>query len=86
VKESDRIRAMSTELTKMGAVVTELEDGLIIDGVESLRGATVQSYGDHRVAMALYVAGLVAAGTTTIIDIACVDTSFPGFFKMFNAL
>jgi 3-phosphoshikimate 1-carboxyvinyltransferase len=78
---------MSTELTKMGAVITELEDGLIIDGVESLKGAVVQSYGDHRVAMALAVAGRVAAGTTTtIVDTACVDTSFPGFFRMFEAL
>lgn len=86
VKESDRIHAMATELKKMGAVITEMTEGLIIDGVESLRGAKVYSYGDHRVAMALAIAALVADGTTTIDDIDCVDTSFPGFFNVLHAL
>ena len=86
VKESDRIHTMATELIKMGAVITELEDSLIIDGVEILKGSKVHSYGDHRVAMALAIAAHVAKGKTIIDDIECVNTSFPGFFKILQSL
>jgi 3-phosphoshikimate 1-carboxyvinyltransferase len=84
VKESDRIASMATELTKMGASVVETEDGLIIHGLggarpRRLRGATCTSHGDHRVAMALAIAGLLAEGPTTIQDTACIQTSFPEF-------
>lgn len=89
VKESDRIATMASELRKMGVAVTETPDGLIVQGTgkasssgpggRPLRGASCTSYGDHRVAMSLAIAGLVADGPTTIEDTACIETSFPGF-------
>jgi len=81
VKESDRIRALAENLRRMGAEVEELPDGLRVAGKQRLRGAEIESYGDHRIAMAFAVAGLVAQGTTTIRDSGCVDISFPGFFQ-----
>ena len=79
VKESDRLAAISAELGKMGAKIKELDDGMIIEGPTGLKGAKVKSYGDHRVAMSLTIAGLIADGETTIDDTACIETSFPGF-------
>jgi len=84
VKESDRIATIASELKKLGAHVKELEDGLIIEGPTALKGATVKSYGDHRIAMAMAIAGLVAEGETVIEDTACIETSFPGFEKILN--
>jgi 3-phosphoshikimate 1-carboxyvinyltransferase len=81
VKESDRIRTIAVELSRMGVRTEELEDGLIIHGGEGLRGAPCESYGDHRVAMALTVAGLRAEGETTISGAECIRTSFPGFME-----
>jgi 3-phosphoshikimate 1-carboxyvinyltransferase len=86
VKESDRIRSMVTELRKMGAEAEEFEDGLSINGGNPLRGAAVESYGDHRIAMAMAVAGLLAEGTTTIHGISSVNISFPGFFQLLRKL
>jgi 3-phosphoshikimate 1-carboxyvinyltransferase len=89
VKESDRIATMAAELNKMGAGITERPDGLIIQGGRSrrLRGASCSSHGDHRVAMSLAIAGLTADGITQIEDIACIETSFPGFHgKLLNLL
>lgn len=80
VKESDRLKTITAELTKMGAHIEEKPDGLIIHGPTQLRGAELTSYGDHRIAMTCAVAGLIAAGQTTVHDVACVDTSFPGFW------
>jgi len=79
VKESDRIKTMVSELKKMGADIQELEDGMFIVGPTKLKGTTVKSYGDHRVAMALTIAGLLAEGKTTVEDTDCIQTSFPGF-------
>jgi len=79
VKETDRIRALKIELTKMGAQIEEKEDGMIIKGVGKLEGAQCQSHGDHRVAMALAVAGLCGRGKTQVLDSGCIATSFPGF-------
>jgi len=79
VKETDRIKAISTELHKMGARIEERKDGMIIEGTGELRGSECQSYKDHRVAMALAIAGLAARGKTKIKDIECIETSFPGF-------
>ncbi len=84
VKESDRITTMATELRKLGASVTETKDGLVIQGLggqktKRLRGAACTSYGDHRVAMSMAIAGLTAEGETIIQDTACIETSFPGF-------
>ena len=81
VKETDRLRAVAENLRRMGAEVEEFPDGLRVAGRQQLRGAEVESYGDHRIAMAFAIAGLVAQGTTTIRDSACVDISFPGFFE-----
>lgn len=80
VKESDRLKTITAELTKMGAHIEEKPDGLIIYGPTPLRGAVLASSGDHRIAMTCAVAGLVASGQTTVEDVACVDTSFPGFW------
>lgn len=79
VKESDRIKSIVTELNKLGAKVKELEDGMLIEGVDVLVGSEVTSYGDHRMAMTLIVAGLIAQGETKIEDIDCINTSFPLF-------
>jgi len=81
VKESDRIGALAENLRRLGAEVEEYPDGLAVAGQQKLRGAVVDSFGDHRIAMALAVAALVAEGTTTIRRADCVDISFPGFFE-----
>ena len=79
VKETDRIHAMAVELAKIGVVVEEQLDGLVIQGGTSFGGALCQSYGDHRVVMSLAIAGLVAKEPIVIEDVDCVETSFPGF-------
>ncbi len=84
IKETDRISAITTELNKMGAEITEKEDGFIVKGPVKLKGATVNSYGDHRMAMALAIAGSVAEGKTVVCNSDCVGISFPGFDKMFK--
>ena len=86
VKESDRLAALARELGALGARVSERPDGLVIDGGAPLRGAHVHSGGDHRIAMALAVAGLVAEGETVIEDTACIATSFPQFPDLLNTL
>lgn len=80
VKESDRLAAMAEGLIAMGADVVAQDDGWVIHGPRYLEGARVNSYGDHRVAMALAVAALVADGKTEIDGAECVDISYPGFF------
>ena len=86
VKESDRIASMSTELKKMGVHVEEFEDGLAIEGSEKIISATVESHGDHRIAMSLAIAGLAIKGETTVEDTECVNTSFPGFTDLLDKL
>lgn len=86
VKESDRIKTISSELRKMGAKIEEQEDGMIIYGPTKLKGTVVQSYKDHRIAMSMAIAGLVADGETTIEDVDCIDTSFPGFESKLKSL
>ena len=86
VKESDRIATMATELRRLGAEVEERPDGLRIVGGRALRGARCQSYGDHRVAMAMAIAGLVAEGETQVEDADCIATSFPDFDKYLRRL
>lgn len=81
VKESDRIKAMVTELSKMGVDMEEYPDGVDIKGKVQLKGTAVESYGDHRIAMSLSIAGLIAIGETIIINPECVDISFPGFYE-----
>ena len=86
VKETDRISAMAGELSKLGADIKETQDGMIINGVEKLRGAHCGSRGDHRVAMSLAVAATRARGETVIGDAGCASISFPEFFSLFEAL
>ncbi|MFQ5694519.1 MAG: 3-phosphoshikimate 1-carboxyvinyltransferase [Terriglobia bacterium] len=86
VKESDRLAALAANLRRLGAQVEEHPDGLTLPGRQRLRGATVQSFGDHRIAMAMAVAGLVAEGPTTIENADCVEISFPGFFEVLTGL
>ncbi len=78
VKESDRIAAMSEGLRALGIQVDESDDGAVVHGGR-FSGGTVQSHGDHRIAMSLAIAGTVAADTVFVDDVAAVDTSFPGF-------
>jgi len=80
-KESDRIRTVVENLVRLGADIEELEDGFIVRGPCPLRGCTVQSFGDHRIAMAMAVAGLVAEGQTTIEGSEAVGVSYTGFFE-----
>jgi 3-phosphoshikimate 1-carboxyvinyltransferase len=86
IKETDRIAKTAQELSKMGAHITEKPDGLLIDGPTPLKGAVVDSHGDHRLAMSLAIAGLVAEGTTTIRNTDCVNTSFPEFWTLLETL
>lgn len=86
VKESDRIAAVTRELGRMGVRIEERPDGMVIPGGQRFRGAHVASGGDHRMAMALAVAGLVADGETVVEDVACVQTSFPTFVELVNTL
>lgn len=81
VKESNRIRVMTENLTAMGADVTETDDGMIIRGGRPLHGASVPCHMDHRIAMSFAVAALAAEGETVIQDSECVNISYPGFFE-----
>ncbi len=80
VKESDRIKSIVSNLTKMGAAVEEREDGFIIEGPVKLNAAALDSFHDHRIAMAFAVAALVADSESTIQHAECVDISFPAFY------
>jgi 3-phosphoshikimate 1-carboxyvinyltransferase len=82
VKESDRISSMTEELRRMGVVVTELPDGLEITGRDVLDSAVCESHGDHRIAMAMAIAGLAARGDTVVRNTGWIDTSFPGFERI----
>ena len=86
VKESDRIATMATELGRLGAEVEERPDGLRIVGGRPLRAARCHSYGDHRIAMTMAIAGLVAEGETQVEDADCIATSFPDFDKYLRRL
>ncbi|MFW5976565.1 MAG: 3-phosphoshikimate 1-carboxyvinyltransferase [Bacillota bacterium] len=87
VKETDRIRAMATELNKLGVKVKELPDGMIINGPVKLKGGVeLESYGDHRVAMSLAIAGLKCEDKIKINNCECINTSFPDFKKRLNSL
>jgi len=77
---------MAEGLAAMGANITANADGWTIEGPTNLQGAQVRSLGDHRVAMALAVAGLLAAGETEIEGAECVDISYPGFFDQLEDL
>src|ERR1051326_4054968 len=86
VKESDRIAATAAGLRAMGAEVEEFADGLRVAGRARLRGAQIDSGGDHRIAMAFSIAGLLADGETEIKDADCVAVSFPEFFHLLDSV
>lgn len=86
VKESDRIAVVTENLKAMGADVIPTSDGMIITGGRPLHGCQIQTYADHRIAMAFSVAGLNADGTTTFSDADCVSISYPGFFQDIHRL
>ena len=85
-KETDRLSATAENLRKMGVEVIENPDGLAVSGPTQLRGATINSYGDHRIAMAFSVAALVADGPTEIVGADCVKISFPEFFELLRSV
>jgi 3-phosphoshikimate 1-carboxyvinyltransferase len=82
VKESDRIATVVTELRALGARIEPQADGFVVEGPTPLRGAVVDSHGDHRLAMALAVAGLIAEGEVVVKNVECIDDSFPGFAEL----
>ncbi len=86
VKETDRIAAIAANLRAMGANIEETEGGLEIHGGSPLHGARVQSFGDHRIAMAFAIAGLFADGETIVQDVECVNTSYPGFYQQLEQI
>ncbi|MDZ4742700.1 MAG: 3-phosphoshikimate 1-carboxyvinyltransferase [Verrucomicrobiota bacterium] len=79
VKETDRIKAIADNLRAIGADVEDFDDGLAVRGGRPLHGARVNSFGDHRIAMAMAIAGLFAEGEMIIENVDCIDTSYPGF-------
>lgn len=85
IKETDRLKAVASELRRMGGVVEELADGLRIKGQVPMHGATIETYDDHRIAMSFAVAGRRVPGTT-IKDPECVKKSFPEFWNLWKDL
>lgn len=86
VKESDRISAVAENLRRMGVNVEEFADGMEITGGSPLKGAEIDSLGDHRIAMAFAIAGLFAEGETTVRGVECIETSYPGFIRELEQL
>jgi 3-phosphoshikimate 1-carboxyvinyltransferase len=86
VKETDRIAAMAANLGRAGVKTVEKEDGMEIHGVERLRGCVAESFGDHRIAMSMLVAGLAAEGPCTVNDVECIATSFPDFLPLLETV
>ena len=82
VKETDRIAAMAVNLRLAGVEVEETPDGMRITGQARLKGCAADSFGDHRIAMSMLVAGLSAEGETSVSDVECIATSFPGFLEL----
>ena len=80
VKETDRIAAVTDELTKLGADIIATEDGMIIEGPTALSGGELKSYGDHRIGMMAAIAALVSEGAIHIEDPSCIAISYPNFF------
>lgn len=86
VKETDRLAVMTAELSKLGAHITETEDGFVIDGPQKLRGAVSYGHDDHRISMALVIASLLADGASTVLDAECAADSFPGYAETLRRL
>jgi 3-phosphoshikimate 1-carboxyvinyltransferase len=86
VKETDRITSMQENLARMGAGITVKGGDIVIEGLDSLRGASLEGFGDHRTVMSMVIAALAAKGRSVIDDAGCVSKSFPGFFKSLDAI
>lgn len=86
IKETDRITSMHDDLCRLGADITELPDGLIIRGGHGLKSGSVKGYGDHRIIMAMAIAGLASDGPVTIDDEKAAAVTFPTFFTLLNSL
>ncbi|MFH1061771.1 MAG: 3-phosphoshikimate 1-carboxyvinyltransferase [Candidatus Omnitrophota bacterium] len=86
VKETDRINSMVSNLKKMGADIKNIKDDLIIKGTGKLKGAVLDSYGDHRTVMCMAIAGLMSDGVTIIRDSECINKSFPDFMKILKSI
>ncbi|WP_342544874.1 3-phosphoshikimate 1-carboxyvinyltransferase [Lysinibacillus sp. FSL W7-1291] len=86
VKETDRITAVVTELKKLGAQIEATEDGMIINGPTPLKGASLRTYGDHRIGMMGAVAALISDGAITLDDAQCIAVSYPSFFEHIEAV
>jgi 3-phosphoshikimate 1-carboxyvinyltransferase len=86
VKESDRIKTTVQELSRMGASIEERADGMVIRGTGSLKGGLGRSYGDHRLAMALGVVGLIGSGEVTVEDSESASVSYPEFWEHLNSV
>ncbi len=82
VKETDRIKAMADNLRLAGVKVEETSDGMVVYGGSPITTFTADSCGDHRIAMSMLIAGLVATGPCTVLDTECIATSFPNFFSL----
>ncbi|MGX4598640.1 3-phosphoshikimate 1-carboxyvinyltransferase [Faecalimicrobium sp. JNUCC 81] len=86
VKESNRIKATVDNLKKMACNIEELEDGMIINGKCSLKGAEIETFKDHRIAMAFSIANLISDGEVKLDNKECIDISFPGYFNLLKEL
>ena len=86
IKESDRLFATASELNKIGGKITELKDGLIIEGIEGFKGGEVDSHNDHRMVMALAIAATRASGDVVINDPMAIEKSYPNFFEDYKKL
>jgi len=86
VKETDRIKAVTSEFSKLGADITEFDDGMAINGNQELRGNICDSWGDHRIAMSVAIAATMSVGETSIINPECVNISYPEFFDTLTRL
>ena len=86
IKECDRITAITTELNKLGAKVTELKDSMVVEGVSSLTGGLVHSWDDHRIAMSLAMAATYCTGEVILENPGCVKKSYPDFWEDYKAL
>jgi len=86
IKESDRIRSVVDGIRELGGKIDEFEDGFSISGPQQLTGGRIETSGDHRIAMAFTVAGLISSGVTEISDADCVEVSFPEFYDLMSGV
>ncbi|PIP67703.1 MAG: 3-phosphoshikimate 1-carboxyvinyltransferase, partial [Candidatus Omnitrophica bacterium CG22_combo_CG10-13_8_21_14_all_43_16] len=86
VKETDRVYSMVTNLRKLGADIRINGETIIINGARPLHGAKVSSFGDHRTAMSMLVAGLGTKGKVIVTGLDCINKSFPGFERLLRRL